>query len=622
MAWYDFVGIPRVWFDGDLFYSGASGGSMYSEYLPLYEQRMATPSNFIIQMELNNVNTSDYNVEASFEMLDGFSDDNLAAFVVLTETDLPATGVDNQHFVARSVWPDATIGYPLDFSSQTSHTINTTVTLEEDYVIENCEVVVFLQNMDTKEVCQGTSLMLTDTSAYDVTFIVNDGVSGNPVENALVYLRGVQQFTNASGETVFTGNYPDIYDYVIAKDGYTPAGGSVEVTTENVTVEVSLQITEGGPTALEFDGVDEYVQTSYAGVFGTDPRTIKAWIYLDASPAGNLCIGDYGWNTAGSRNTFMVNGSGYLAYLSGGSNGGVTATVSTVPIGQWVHVAFVYDGTTGYLYQNGEQVGTGSLTGVSTPIGGSDFRIGQRISGGSIPFKGMIDEVSVWNVALSQQEVIDNACVGNPSQHSNLVAYYKFNEGTGTLLIDQVGGNHGTLLNMEEEAWVDSEVCTDVYNVSFVVTEIPGSEPVENALVEVDGMIQYTSEYGETTFAGFLPGVYGFSVSKDGYDIEMGEIVVTDEDVTVDVEMIILDVPQHELIDVSIYPNPASDVVCISSENTITAVNIYSLSGQLKLRQAASGFKTEVNTSRLDPGVYCIKVFFSSKVINSKLVLE
>ena len=458
---------------------------------------------------------------------------------------------------------------------------------------------------------------------YDITFVVTDNNTANPIENARVGLDGNEQYTDASGETVFTEYLPATYDYMVSMDGYLPAIGNVEVTDEDVTVEVALLPAEEVFTALEFDGVDEYVQTNYPGVFGTDPRSIQAWIYLPEAPASTFCIADYGLNDNGSRNTFAVNSEGYLAYLSGGSTfANMTAFDVTVPVGSWVHVAFVYNGTLGFLYQDGEVVGIGNLTGVNTPSGGENLKIGQRVSGGNIPFNGMIDEVSFWDVALSEDEINDYACVDDPAQYNNLVACFKFNEGAGNVATDIAGGHYGNLLNMDDQNWVDSEVCTGVFNVSFVVTETPGGAPVENALVDLDGDALYTNGNGEVTFTVNMQGTYGYSVSKDGYEVEMGEVEVMDEDVTVEVEMLILNMLQYEPMEVSIYPNPATDVVCIESENIIEAINIYSLSGQLKLEQAASGFKTMINTARLSPGVYCIKVIAHNKVINTKLVIE
>ncbi len=350
---------------------------------------------------------------------------------------------------------------------------------------------------------------------FDITFTVTDDTGTNPIENALVDLDGIQQYTNEFGETTFTGYLPGTFPFTISKDGYSSATGSVDVIDANVTVPVSL--TPLVPSALEFDGNDDYVQTSFPGVFGTTPRTFKAWIYLSSASTVNLCISDYGVNAAGSRNTFVVKGNGYLGYLSGGTNGNISATVATVPVGSWVHVAFVYDGTNGYLYQDGVEVGTGNLTGVNTPSWGEDFIIGERVSGGSINFDGKIDELSVWDVALTQQQLIDYACIDDPTSIPNLLAYYDFNDGTGTNLTDlTAGGYHGTLINMTEDDWVASDVCTESgYLVSGYLTYANGvSTPMDTCTVMLydatDALVGTTTTdaSGYYEFAGVLDGDY------------------------------------------------------------------------------------------------------------------
>ena len=44
------------------------------------------------------------------------------------------------------------------------------------------------------------------------------------------------------------------------------------------------------------------------------------------------------------------------------------------------------------------------------------------------------------------------------------------------------------------------------YDITYVVTEDPGGQPVEGAIVNMSGIIQFTDETGQTTFTGFLPG--------------------------------------------------------------------------------------------------------------------
>lgn len=158
--WYGITGYPTVWFDG---VSEVIGGGvpMYPYYLPVYEERISFPSNFHIEMEISNVDGTEYNVDATVELVQGVNTENLAYFVVLTETNLESPGSETQNFVARNVYPDG-MGLPVDFSTQTTQSFNTVITLEDEYVFENCEVIVYIQNMDTKEIYQGTSKMMSD----------------------------------------------------------------------------------------------------------------------------------------------------------------------------------------------------------------------------------------------------------------------------------------------------------------------------------------------------------------------------------------------------------------------------------------------------------------------------
>ena len=231
--------------------------------------------------------------------------------------------------------------------------------------------------------------------------------------------------------------------------------------------------------SLDFDGTNDYVQTTFPGVLGTTPRTFEAWIKLPSAPNGNKCITDYGRNAVGSRNTFVVTGSGFLGYISGGTNANITATGATVPIGSWVHVAFVYDGTNGFLYQNGTQVGTGLLTTVNTPSGFTNFRIGQRVPGGSIPFPGNIDEVRIWNVAKSGAEIAASMNTELTGNESNLMFYTKMDDDMASCdVVDCTASeNHGsriggTLFSSDVPAITDADCAICMTNCALGICSI------------------------------------------------------------------------------------------------------------------------------------------------------
>ncbi len=260
---------------------------------------------------------------------------------------------------------------------------------------------------------------------------------------------------------------------------------------------------------LDFDGVNDYVQTTYNGVLGSADRTFEAWIYLTGTPSSNIAILDYGLNANGSRNTFIVNPNLALGFISGGTNANFSSTPNVVPIGQWVHVAFVLDNGTGFLYLNGNQVGTGSLTSVNTPSGNQDLRIGQRVLGGSIPFKGSIDEVRVWNTAKTQQELMTNMnrelCTITP----DLQVYYRMNEGiaggtnTGlTTLVDLSGNNHNGILTNHAltgatSNWVTGASLNGGFTASSLTTSL-----CDSFTWSANGLTYYVSGVYNTQLTG------------------------------------------------------------------------------------------------------------------------
>ena len=91
----------------------------------------------------------------------------------------------------------------------------------------------------------------------------------------------------------------------------------------------------------------------------------------------------------------------------GGTFAGSCCTVlespGALPANQWTHVAGTYDGAQLRLYLNGSQVASQARTG-SLQVTGSPLRIGGNTYSTEF-FPGRIDEVRVYNRALSQSEI-------------------------------------------------------------------------------------------------------------------------------------------------------------------------------------------------------------------------
>jgi hypothetical protein len=167
--------------------------------------------------------------------------------------------------------------------------------------------------------------------------------------------------------------------------------------------------------ALEFDNIDDYVEISgFSGVTGSSPRTCMAWI--KTAGGGDIL----GWGNhldLGTKWRFRVLSSGLLAIQVGGY---AQTTSATVHDGTWHHVAVVLPQKSTPLINDLELYIDGNrITDITTSAGtssldtGSDntVKIGTYVYDGAglDYFDGMIDDVRIYDRALSQQEIADIA---------------------------------------------------------------------------------------------------------------------------------------------------------------------------------------------------------------------
>ena len=112
---------------------------------------------------------------------------------------------------------------------------------------------------------------------------------------------------------------------------------------------------------------------------------------------------------------FAQDGSTQKFYHHGNADDSFTGSSNTFESGQWHHIVMVVDSSgNGKLFVNGEQEATWS-SGTNTSV--NKFSIGQEYDGtgssASDFFDGKIDEVAVWNVALSTSDVTSLYNSGN-----------------------------------------------------------------------------------------------------------------------------------------------------------------------------------------------------------------
>lgn len=188
--------------------------------------------------------------------------------------------------------------------------------------------------------------------------------------------------------------------------------------------------------------------------------TVEAWIKASSWAANNFegsIVCKHSWSQGEQGYVLRAGNNGQLNFSVCGKNAsgvsiswvGATSPSASMMVNTWYHVAGTYDGDSVRVFINGVQRGAtslpdGMIRGLAYPI-----RIG-RLSDQSQTqtryFTGQIDEVRIWERALTASEILTRYNTHlDPALETGLVGYWRFNNGTGVTVTDQTAnGNNGT----------------------------------------------------------------------------------------------------------------------------------------------------------------------------------
>jgi hypothetical protein len=131
--------------------------------------------------------------------------------------------------------------------------------------------------------------------------------------------------------------------------------------------------------------------------------------------------------------------------------------------GVWQHIACVYNPATllARIYVDGVDVSwqNNGSNPLSTALKSTtaDFRMGLR-QDSSYALNGCIDEVRIWNSALSLEQIRNNMHLWQSPASPGLVANLRLDEASGTKAWDQINGLNGVFVNTEPADRINSEV--------------------------------------------------------------------------------------------------------------------------------------------------------------------
>nr|ABZ07817.1 hypothetical protein ALOHA_HF4000ANIW141I9ctg2g4 [uncultured marine microorganism HF4000_ANIW141I9] len=221
---------------------------------------------------------------------------------------------------------------------------------------------------------------------------------------------------------------------------------------------ITFVMAQGGGYALDFDGVNDYV--NMGDMLSQGAYTKVAWVKRETGNNNNNII-------SGNTGHALWAPPSYGYKLSAGHNLVWNSVQDTeaLAIGEWNFVAVTYDpdvaSGTMKLYKNGNEIDI--ATGIAVQDESNATYVGKYANGHY--WKGSIDEVRVWNTSLTQSQIqawmhkpIDTSH-GNYSNSTsdNLKAYYQMSNGSGTSVTDNsANSNTGTLTNMADSDWITS----------------------------------------------------------------------------------------------------------------------------------------------------------------------
>lgn len=214
-------------------------------------------------------------------------------------------------------------------------------------------------------------------------------------------------------------------------------GASSDASTPEVTVVPNH--------ALSFDGDADFATSGTAGFpTGATPQTLSLWVRYP-QPSGTQAFLVLRRNEASGVELGIRDGALEAWTVYGGKTLVQAPTLPTA--GAWHHVAFVLaqsdGGVESELFVDGNLNATGAaqpdnLTPVSCWIGTFD--------GLSELYEGDMDEIRIWNIERTADQIIEETRGNVPEVAPGLVAYFDGDEIDGDRLPDKSGnGNDATL---------------------------------------------------------------------------------------------------------------------------------------------------------------------------------
>jgi len=189
----------------------------------------------------------------------------------------------------------------------------------------------------------------------------------------------------------------------------------------------------GPGDCLAFTNSSQYV-TFYVPYPPANTYTISAWVFLTAGGKIGQPVSVLGGSCGSTAEVWIHSLTSstadpqYMELARCGKFGGNMSTI-IVPTNQWVHLAVTVDANNNVSYFiNGVAAGGFNGSGYNLALG-SPLMLADNHDQ---MFYGFLDEVRIWNLALSQADIQATMYSSLTGNQSDLLAYFRFDDGAGT----------------------------------------------------------------------------------------------------------------------------------------------------------------------------------------------
>ncbi|MDC3134239.1 LamG domain-containing protein, partial [Bacteroidota bacterium] len=297
--------------------------------------------------------------------------------------------------------------------------------------------------------------------------------------------------------------------------------------TYSVTVGNGTPITNNN--SLSFDGQDDYVEVSHGSSFeNLSKLTLSFDVKINNWPQNYINGGGYNyaayrvldkWEGSNQSRSFEVSIGNDATLLSDGSivpaqiGGCINAgcydgiPLTLLSMGEFHNVDLVFDGDRFISYLDGELINNVDIPNfTNVNYSTNNLHIGYNQYGPALHFDGLIDDIQIWDKALTQSEIQQYMISPPTGDEAGLVGYWNFNEGSGTTVTDLSGnGNNGTINGASWSTDAPAQYannCTATDDIVVTVNSLPTIDLGADTTLICDGTSE-TLDAG-SSFASYL----------------------------------------------------------------------------------------------------------------------